>query len=181
MLADVQNLLGMYLIPFCLIILLAVLLCVLGNRDGDDPAVLDHQPEPVPPPVAAEPEQPPLILVVDDSAVARVKLSRLFEGAGLRVQQARDGLEALSLLEQQPVSVMITDLEMPNMDGFDLIASVLGSIKTENIPIIAITGNDELQAKIQDIQGLFGIFKKPWNDRALLKRVEALIAVRASV
>lgn len=180
--ADLPNQLAIYLVPFLVIVGLAILLCVLGNRDGDDPAVLeprlDDEPKPMREP-SLEPAPVPLILVVDDSAVARVKLNRLFANAGFQVLQAKDGIEALNLLGQHRVALMVTDLEMPNMDGFDLIATVQAAIETEHIPIIAITGNDELQARIQDIQGLFGIFRKPWNDRVLLKRVELLVANRA--
>jgi response regulator RpfG family c-di-GMP phosphodiesterase len=74
--------------------------------------------------------------------------------------------------------VLITDLEMPNMNGLELISAVQGSMETEDIPIIAITGHDELQAHVHDYQGLYGIFKKPWNDRELLKRVETLASLR---
>jgi response regulator RpfG family c-di-GMP phosphodiesterase len=74
--------------------------------------------------------------------------------------------------------VLITDLEMPNKDGFELIAAVQGSIETEDMPVIAITGHDEMSARVHQVQGLYGIFKKPWNDRELLKRVETLATLR---
>jgi response regulator RpfG family c-di-GMP phosphodiesterase len=51
-------------------------------------------------------------------------------------------------------------------------------METEDIPVIAITGHEEMQARVHNIQGLYGIFKKPWNDRELLKRVEVLAAIR---
>jgi CheY-like chemotaxis protein len=78
------------------------------------------------------------------------------------------------------VAVVVTDLEMPRMDGFELIAAVKGALATEDLPIIAITGHDELQARVHEVEGLFGIFKKPWNDRELLKRVNTLAAVRSA-
>lgn len=118
------------------------------------------------------------LLLVDDSAVARAKLRKLFEAAGYEVQLARDGVEALEQLGRQRFGLMITDLEMPNMDGIQLIAAVSGSLETENMPILAITGHDDLQAKVHECQGLYGIFKKPWNDRELLRRVETLMRVQ---
>ena len=118
------------------------------------------------------------LLLVDDSAVARAKLRKLFEAAGYQVQLARDGIEALELLGQRRFGLMITDLEMPNMDGIQLIAAVSGSLETENMPILAITGHDDLQAKVHECQGLYGIFKKPWNDRELLRRVATLMRVQ---
>ena len=117
------------------------------------------------------------ILVVDDSAVPRVKLRKLFEAQGYRVETANDGIQALDAIAKTRFSIIITDLEMPNMDGFELIAAVQGSLDTENIPLIAITGHEEMQARVHDIQGLYGIFKKPWNDRELLKRVDVLASL----
>ena len=120
------------------------------------------------------------LLVVDDSAVARAKLRRLFEPAGYTIDQASDGLEALDMLGKGRYALMITDLEMPNMNGIELIAAVTGSLETEDMPILAITGHDDLQAKVHECQGLFGIFKKPWNDRELLRRVDALARIQVS-
>lgn len=137
--------------------------------------------EPLPPAHPTEtpaPATPPALLVVDDSAVVRAKLRKLLEGAGYRVVLANDGHEALAALPGDFFSVLITDLEMPNMGGVELIAHVQGSQDTEDLPIIAITGHDELQAHVRDCQGLYGIFRKPWNDRDLLRRVEALAALR---
>lgn len=136
--------------------------------------------EPLPPagPMAAAQAEPAAVLVVDDSAVVRAKLRKLLEGAGYRVVLANDGHEALAALPGDFFSVLITDLEMPNMGGVELIAHVQGSQDTEDLPVIAITGHDELQAHVRDCQGLYGIFRKPWNDRELLRRVEALAGLR---
>jgi len=121
---------------------------------------------------------PITVLVVDDSAVPRAKLRKLFETQGYNVVTANDGVQAMEAIGKTKFSVIITDLEMPNMDGLELIAAVQGSLETEDIPIIAITGHDEMQARVHNIQGLFGIFKKPWNDRELIKRVDVLASLR---
>lgn len=127
------------------------------------------------PPMRAE---PPLVLVADDSPVVRGKLSRLLSGAGFSVVDACDGQQALALLHSSRVpSVLITDLEMPTVDGFELIAAVQGGLEIEHLPIIAITGHDDLQARVADLSGIYGIFSKPWNDRALLRRVRALASL----
>lgn len=120
----------------------------------------------------------PSILVVDDSAVPRAKLRKLFEAQGYEVVTANDGLEALEALGKKRFSVVLTDLEMPNMNGIELIAAIQGSLETEDIPVIAITGHEDMQARVNDIRGLFGIFRKPWNDRELIKRVDVLAAIR---
>jgi len=136
---------------------------------------------PAAPMVAPMAARPASILVVDDSAVARAKLKKLFEGHGYIVATANDGLEALETIGKQRFNVILTDLEMPNMDGFELIAAVQGSIDTEDIPIIAITGNEDFSVRVHAIGGLYGLFKKPWNDRDLLKRVDSLATMRHPV
>ncbi|PND39219.1 hypothetical protein C1O66_17930 [Paucibacter aquatile] len=198
---EVPDLLGPYLLPLLIAVPLAIVVFIISLRRGDHevppaghntvmpPLPEDYAPvkraatAPLAPeaPVAAAPVQasgPIPLLVVDDSAVARAKLARLFEGVGYQVTVAKDGLEALQRLAEQRFAVLITDLEMPNKDGFELIADVQGSLETEDLPIIAITGHDEMQARVHQVQGLYGIFKKPWNDRELLKRVETLASLR---
>jgi len=168
-----------FLMPILIGVAMAVLVLVLYlRRNSDDyPCAPTVRPNSVPPP---EPVVilPPALLLVDDSAVARAKLSKLFLGAGYRITVAKDGVEALERLAEQRFALMITDLEMPNKDGFELIAAVQGDLETEDMPVIAITGHDDMQARVNQVQGLYGIFKKPWNDRELLKRVEALVAMR---
>ena len=126
------------------------------------------------PPLAAD------LLLVDDSAVARAKLRRLFEPAGYRVALARDGAEALALLCQGRYALMITDLEMPNMDGVELISSCLGNPSTADMPILAITGHDDLQAKLTECHDICGIYRKPWIDDDLLSHVQNLVATPAA-
>jgi CheY-like chemotaxis protein len=139
-------------------------------------------PTPIAPPVPAPPPAgPPTVLIADDSAVVRTKLKRLLVGAGLTVIEVNDGVEALAQLEATPdIAVLITDLEMPNKDGFELIADVHGSLATEDLPVIAITGHDELHGRVSQIEGVYGIFKKPWSDRELLKRVQSLMHLRSA-
>ncbi len=108
-----------------------------------------------PTPAASAPLGP--VLLVDDSAVVRAKLLRLFQGAGFDAVAVRDGVEALDALARMPFAVLVTDLEMPNMDGFELIAAVQGSLDTEDLPIVAITGHEALQARVHEFGGLYGI------------------------
>ena len=188
------DLFHLYLVPFAIgiaMVGLYMLLRGLGKQDDSRSTAVEFATLRPTPMVAAEPVvQPPVplpasldwahkdLLVVDDSAVARAKLRKLLEGAGYSVALANDGLEALEVLATTNFLVLITDLEMPNMNGFELIAAVQGNMDTEDIPIVAITGHDEMQARVHDCQGLYGIFKKPWNDRELLKRVATLVQMR---
>lgn len=176
--AYIHDLLNMYLLPVGLTvaIIVVIILVMIGRGKTVEVAALAQEQQPLPD--AVQTDSRPAILVVDDSAVARAKLSKLFESGGYRVELAKDGLEAMEKLASDFFAVLVTDLEMPNMNGLELIAAVQGGMETEDLPIIAITGHDELQARVHDYQGLFGIFKKPWNDRELLKRVETLAVLR---
>ncbi|MBO9688341.1 MAG: response regulator [Mitsuaria chitosanitabida] len=193
---DLPETLQPFLLPLLIAIPLAIVIIIITVRRGDHRDVgappPPPRPQPAPPrpaPSAAQaPATPPVapaasaqrlpLLVVDDSAVVRAKLLKLFSEAGHEVVAARDGVEALELLGQTRFGVLITDLEMPNMDGFELIRAVQGALETEDLPIIAISGHEELHARLHQVQGLYGMFQKPWNDRELIKRVEALAQLR---
>lgn len=148
------------------------------------------RPTPAPPPRPVAPvatvnaptnmpfSAPASLLVVDDSAVARALLRKLFEGAGFVVDIAADGGEALVLIGSRHYAVLVTDLEMPKVNGFQLIAAVQASPATNDLPIVAITGHEELSARVHDMKGLYGIFRKPWNDSELLQRVANLATLR---
>ena len=118
------------------------------------------------------------LLLVDDSAVARTKLRRLFEGAGYEVHLARDGVEALALLAKGRYEMMITDLEMPNMDGVTLINTCLDRVQTAHMPIVAISGHEGLRAKFNECRDIAGVHRKPWVDDILLSHVATLVTAR---
>lgn len=118
------------------------------------------------------------LLLVDDSAVARAKLRRLFEGAGYHVQLAHDGVEALALLDKGRYALMVTDLEMPNMDGPALIDACRKRAHTLRMPILAITGHESLRMAFNDCRDISGIHRKPWVDDILLSHVGTLAGSR---
>lgn len=137
-------------------------------------AVRVAPPVPRAPPPAALPQAADL-LVVDDSAVARAKLRKLFEPAGYNVHLARDGVEALALMEKGRYALMITDLEMPNMDGVELINHCLQQPQIKGMPILAISGHENLRAKFNECRDVCGVHRKPWVDDILLSHVATLV------
>ncbi len=206
MLSIVMNALQLFLIPLliCLVVAAAVVMLFLGRQRRSPEAAPDRSPlaEPLtdddsdfsvvapaaPPgavPAAASPPQPTLplaadLLLVDDSAVARAKLRKLFEPMGYRVHLARDGVEAMALLDKGRYGLMITDLEMPNMDGVSLIGAIQGKTYTAQMPILAITGHENLQARLDECQHIRGIYLKPWVDATLVSHVAALVTTRSA-
>jgi CheY-like chemotaxis protein len=133
-----------------------------------------HWSRPNLPPPAAD------LLVVDDSAVARVKLRRLLEGAGYHVHLAGDGAEALAMLQVGRYALMLTDLEMPNMDGATLIDHCRRLPYTVQMPILAITGHENLRVKFNECRSISGVHRKPWIDDILLSHIAALAGSRHS-
>jgi len=83
--------------------------------------------------------QLPLVLVVDDSITVRRVTQRLLKREGFRVALANDGLHALEVLQIEKPSVVLTDIEMPRMDGFDLVRNIRADENLQGMPIIMIT------------------------------------------
>lgn len=169
-----RNEFSSYAYVFALLMGFALVFLLL-NPLAPKPVRRQRETVPVPDPEPVPAVGGTRILVVDDSNVARVKLRRLLEAEGYEVTLAENGLQAEAELQKQRFHLLITDLEMPEMDGFQLIASVHGSLATESLPIIAVTGHDELHARVHACEGIYGLFSKPWNDRELLRRVAALV------
>ncbi|MGH8599476.1 MAG: Hpt domain-containing protein, partial [Burkholderiales bacterium] len=89
--------------------------------------------------IAVEEAPAPLIMVVDDSLTVRKVTSRLLTRENYRVATAKDGIDALEQLKDIVPDVMLVDIEMPRMDGFDLVRNVRANADTANVPIIMIS------------------------------------------
>jgi CheY-like chemotaxis protein len=124
------------------------------------------------PPLAAD------VLVVDDSAVARAKLKRLLESQGYSVHLANDGVDALGRLEKGRYALMISDLEMPNMDGVTLIRHCQARAETARMPILAISGHEDLRARFNACHDIGGVHRKPWVDDVLTSHFATLVGAR---
>jgi chemosensory pili system protein ChpA (sensor histidine kinase/response regulator) len=81
----------------------------------------------------------PLVLVVDDSLTVRRVTQRLLVREGYRVVLAKDGIEALERLAEDLPQVVLSDIEMPRMDGFDLVRNIRGDARLRALPVIMIT------------------------------------------
>jgi len=87
----------------------------------------------------SEAPQTPLILVVDDSITVRRVTQRLLQREGYRVVMAADGLQALERLLDERPAVVLSDIEMPRMDGFDLARNIRADPRLAGLPILMIT------------------------------------------
>lgn len=81
----------------------------------------------------------PLVLIVDDSITVRRVTQRLLKREGYRVAMAADGLQALERIREEKPAVVLSDIEMPRMDGFDLARTIRADAKLHDLPIIMIT------------------------------------------
>ncbi|MBA1287694.1 Hpt domain-containing protein [Pseudomonas japonica] len=115
------------------------------------------------------PTKPLLALVVDDSVTVRKVTSRLLERHGIRVLTARDGVEALQLLAEQQPDVLLVDIEMPRMDGFELVSRLRAEPRLTTIPVIMITSRTgEKHRQRAMALGVSEFLGKPYQESQLL-------------
>ncbi|PZQ26686.1 MAG: hybrid sensor histidine kinase/response regulator, partial [Ectopseudomonas oleovorans] len=86
-----------------------------------------------------EADRPPLVMVVDDSVTVRKVTSRLLERNGMNVVTAKDGVDAIAQLQEHKPDIMLLDIEMPRMDGFEVATLVRHDERLKDLPIIMIT------------------------------------------
>lgn len=114
------------------------------------------------------------ILIVEDNARLRRMMAMSLSHAGYHVLEAANGVEALDVLEQTSLSLMIVDLMMPTMDGFTLIEELRGS--NHNLPVLIITAREALEDKRRGFKtGADDYLVKPVDMEEVLLRVEALL------
>ena len=121
--------------------------------------------------------QPPLVMVVDDSLTVRKVTQRLLLREGYQVLLARDGVDALRQLADTMPDVMLVDIEMPRMDGFDLTRNIRGDSQYAHIPIIMITSRtaDKHRSFAMSL-GVDAYLGKPYAEQELLERIADLVA-----
>jgi chemosensory pili system protein ChpA (sensor histidine kinase/response regulator) len=121
---------------------------------------------------AATAALPPLVLVVDDSLTVRRVTQRLLTREGYRVVLAKDGLDALDKLGEELPTVVLSDIEMPRMDGFDLVRNMRSDARLATLPVIMITSR--IAQKHRDYAAQLGVnhyLGKPYSEEELLSLV----------
>lgn len=116
------------------------------------------------------------VMVVDDSLTVRKITRRLLEREGYRVIDAKDGLDALEKLRDEKPGIMLVDIEMPRMDGFELTKNVRAEASTKHIPIIMITSRTAEKHRNHAFDlGVNVYLGKPYQDTQLLASIRELI------
>jgi chemosensory pili system protein ChpA (sensor histidine kinase/response regulator) len=111
----------------------------------------------------------PLVLVVDDSLTVRRVTQRLLVREGYRVALAKDGMDALERLTEERPQVVLSDIEMPRMDGFDLVRNIRADVRLRDLPVIMITSR--IAQKHRDYAAELGVdhyLGKPYSEEDLL-------------
>jgi len=121
----------------------------------------------------------PTIMVVDDSLTVRKVTGRLLERQGYLVVTARDGVEAMEKLQTLVPDVMLVDIEMPRMDGFDLTRNVRADARLSKVPVIMITSRtaDKHQNYAREI-GVDHFLGKPYQEDDLLEKISGYLRDR---
>jgi chemosensory pili system protein ChpA (sensor histidine kinase/response regulator) len=151
-----------------------------------NPVQLAHQARLAPPKPATETAAPAeedvrtssaaIVMVVDDSLTVRKITSRLLEREGYTVLTAKDGVDALQQLKDNLPSVMLVDIEMPRMDGFDLTKNVRADPRLAKIPIVMISSRTADKHRNQAAQlGVNAFLGKPYQEAELLQHITSYV------
>ncbi|WP_409524980.1 EAL domain-containing protein [Nitrincola sp. MINF-07-Sa-05] len=117
------------------------------------------------------------ILVAEDSLTQAVKLEELLLGQGCEVRLARDGVEALQMLQEQPPDLVISDVVMPRMDGYTLCHRIKSNEATRHIPVLLVTNLTDSADVLKGLSsGADNFITKPYEERYLLSRLRYLLA-----
>ncbi|VVP29079.1 Hpt domain-containing protein [Pseudomonas fluorescens] len=119
-----------------------------------------------------EPHKPLLVMVVDDSVTVRKVTSRLLERHGMNVLTAKDGVDAMLLLEEHLPDLMLLDIEMPRMDGFEVATQVRADERLQHLPIIMITSRTGQKHRDRAMAiGVNDYLGKPYQESVLLESI----------
>ena len=134
---------------------------------------------PVVPPAGkpAAPSRVRRVLVVDDSAVTGDLERNILEGAGYQVQVANDGMEALLMLSREPFDLVVSDVEMPRLDGFALLERLRADPQTKAVPVVMVTSRHRAEDKQRglDLGADAYLLKATFDQSHLLDTVQRLI------
>ena len=121
----------------------------------------------------------PLALVVDDSITVRRVTERFLQRNGMQVATAKDGLDAISVMRDNKPDVILLDIEMPRMDGYEFASHVRNDERVSDVPIIMITSRvgDKHRARAIEL-GVNDYLGKPYQDAQLLEAIRRQLEER---
>lgn len=121
------------------------------------------------------------ILVVDDDQHLRTILKHVLEQGGFQVELAEDGRQALACLQQELPDLVLLDVMMPGLDGFDVLRELRGRFRTHHLPVIMLTAKGETPQKVRGLeQGANDYLCKPFVPEELVLRVRNMLQLSRS-
>ncbi|MBI3889993.1 MAG: response regulator [Candidatus Wallbacteria bacterium] len=155
-------------------------LAVVLDADGLIRAAGKARPAAAPEPAVASRasiRKAPRVLVVEDSVASRTVIANILEAAGYGVTSAADGAEAWELLEAAPYDLVVTDIDMPAMDGLELTRRIRARAVAPDLPIVLVTalGSDDEKARGLKAGANAYLVKRTFDPAVLLARVRALV------
>ncbi|MGH9395862.1 MAG: response regulator [Terriglobia bacterium] len=121
------------------------------------------------------------VLIVDDSSVMRKIVERSLRQAGLeleKVMEADNGMDALTHVRENPIDLIISDVNMPKMDGIEFLRQIQGIEKAKSIPILMITTEGSEQKVMEAISlGAKGYIRKPFSADQVRQQLSELLAL----
>ena len=125
--------------------------------------------------------RPTLVMVVDDSVTVRKVTSRLLERNGMNVLTAKDGVDAIAQLQEHKPDIMLLDIEMPRMDGFEVATLVRHDERLKDLPIIMITSRTGEKHRERAMAiGVNEYLGKPYQESDLLENILKLVKDKAN-
>jgi CheY-like chemotaxis protein len=115
-------------------------------------------------------------LVVDDDPQVRALFAEALRRTGMRVVEARSGHEALTLAQSPDLAFVVTDIEMPDGDGWELCRALRGSITTSRLPIVVVSAAELSQDQDAIESGCDAVLRKPCSPAELVATIRRLIA-----
>lgn len=121
----------------------------------------------------------PVILVVDDEGANRRLLEAILAPQGYQIVEARDGEEALRILERQPVDLVLLDVLMPHLDGYETCRRIRSEMSKLTLPILFVTASGDREARVRSRDaGADDFLMKPIDDLELSLRVRSLLRIQ---
>jgi chemosensory pili system protein ChpA (sensor histidine kinase/response regulator) len=128
------------------------------------------------PPLAEKRDRPRCVMVVDDSVTVRKVTSRLLERQGMDVMVAKDGVEAIAMLQERRPDIVLLDIEMPRMDGFEVARQIRHDDRLSKLPIVMISSRTGAKHQEHAVElGVNRFLGKPFQESELLSTIDELV------
>lgn len=116
-----------------------------------------------------------VVLLVDDSPTMLLKLRKILELWEYKVITAKDGREAWGELQKVKPDLLVSDIEMPNLNGLELVKLMRSDLTLMDVPVVLITGNVEQYLKAGQMFEIEGLLQKPFEDKILIDQIRYIL------